>query len=70
MFYSVYDQKITNFIFKSGPNNNRSYQGTVLCFTVPQEHAWNPAFMRCTFHTVWFGVLTDVLQPEKEQNTV
>lgn len=60
MFYSVYDQKITNFFFKSSPNNNRSYQGTVLCFSF-SDYAWNSAFFRYTFHTAGFGVCTDVL---------
>lgn len=68
MFYSVYDQKITNLIFKSSPNNNRSYQGTVLCFTVSQEYVWNSAFIRYTFQTARFGVWTDM--PEKAQNKV
>lgn len=43
----------------------------VLCFVSHfSEYPWNFAFMRYTSHTVWFGVWTDVLQPEKAQNKV
>lgn len=55
LFYSANDQKITNLIFKSSPNNNRSYQATVLCVTVSQEYAQNSAITRYGSNTIWFG---------------